>query len=270
MDAVTQLGGPDRATPKGVLKVMGIQGLSIYHVKSHLQKYRLAKCITESTPDGTEAEKKDGGDLLSGFDNSSGVQITEALKLQMEVQKRLHEQLEVQRQLQLRIEAQGKYLKRILEEQQRISGVLADAPGLGIAVPALAGHCSESDQTHPSTPAPISESPLKDKVTDDDDNHVVTTGGIFKNLSHLREPLSPDSSGRNSPPSESPEHERLIKKQCLGGGWAARHVNADLTLSHRILDSSSGMDFQQPCSLYPSGHGHFDSSIYDDDQFNGS
>ncbi|KAK9065226.1 hypothetical protein SSX86_016609 [Deinandra increscens subsp. villosa] len=128
VDAVAQLGGPDRATPKGVLRVMGVQGLTIYHVKSHLQKYRLAKYLPDSSSEGKAFDQKESGDMLSSLDGSSGMQITEALKLQMEVQKRLHEQLEVQRQLQLRIEAQGKYLKKIIEEQQKVSGVLSESP----------------------------------------------------------------------------------------------------------------------------------------------
>lgn len=212
VDAVTQLGGPDRATPKGVLKVMGEQGLTIYHVKSHLQKYRLAKCIPESASDGTQYGNKDD-EILCGLDSSSGVQINEALKLQMEVQQRLHEQLEVQRQLHLRIEAQGKYLKKILEEQQLINGVLEDTPGLGIVVPPRSDHWQESDDT-PSTPAPATECGLRDKTTNGD---------------------SPDSCSHNSP-CGSPDRDRLSKKQRGSGGGMAGHVNGDLVFAHHLFN----------------------------------
>ncbi|KMZ59052.1 hypothetical protein ZOSMA_70G00660 [Zostera marina] len=218
VDAVAQLGGPDRATPKGVLRVMGSQGLTIYHVKSHLQKYRLAKYLPDSSSDGLKAEKKDSGDLLSNLDNSSsGSQITEAMKLQMEVQRRLHEQLEIQRQLQLRIEAQGKYLKKIMEEQQRLSGVLSEGSRLEISKPDPIDQCQTSEKNKPCTPTPTSESHLHVKST----NGAGVVDGVLKclsgadedSLSSCHEPLTPDSSYQIVSPSRSPENEKVIKRQ---------------------------------------------------------
>ncbi|XP_028102122.1 protein PHR1-LIKE 3-like [Camellia sinensis] len=126
VDAVTQLGGPDKATPKTIMRTMGVKGLTLYHLKSHLQKYRLGKQSCKDLLDNSKdasciAETQDTGSSTSSSskiaqDLNDGYQVTEALRVQMEVQRRLHEQLEVQRRLQIRIEAQGKYLQSILEK----------------------------------------------------------------------------------------------------------------------------------------------------------
>ncbi|XP_010252934.1 PREDICTED: myb family transcription factor PHL7-like isoform X2 [Nelumbo nucifera] len=246
VDAVTQLGGPDRATPKGVLRIMGVQGLTIYHVKSHLQKYRLAKYLPESTSDVKKSEKKEPSELLSTISSSSGMQITEALKLQMEVQKRLHEQLEVQRQLQLRIEAQGKYLKKIIEEQQRLSGFLGES-NLMIPPPISGSNFPESDKTDPSTPAPTSECPLQNKAAQE--CAPAKSLSCNESISSYHEPLTPDSVCHVTSPSESPKGERPLKQKRVG--MDAVSAKPEMILTHQILESSLSSSFQQPCSGFP-------------------
>ncbi|WOG99920.1 hypothetical protein DCAR_0519276 [Daucus carota subsp. sativus] len=120
VDAVTQLGGPDKATPKTIMRVMGVKGLTLYHLKSHLQKFRLGRQPhKDNTSDGHTMKDGERGSAMKLYGNSassSGMITSNMNEMQMEVQRRMHEQLEVQRNLQLRIETQGKYMQTILEK----------------------------------------------------------------------------------------------------------------------------------------------------------
>ncbi|KAL8253431.1 hypothetical protein R6Q59_037124 [Mikania micrantha] len=120
VEAVNKLGGSERATPKGVLKLMNVDGLTIYHVKSHLQKYRTARYKPELSEGTSEKKSTSIDDIVSMDIKNKSLGFTDALKLQMEVQKQLHEQLEIQRNLQLRIEEQGKYLQMMFEQQRKM------------------------------------------------------------------------------------------------------------------------------------------------------
>lgn len=118
VESVNRLGGAEKATPKGILKQMNSEGLTIYHVKSHLQKYRIAKYMPETSVGKSERSTSSASSgEAEQLDPNTGMQITEALRIQLEVQKHLHEQLEVQRKLQMRIEEQGRKLQKMFEEQ---------------------------------------------------------------------------------------------------------------------------------------------------------
>ncbi|XVE69461.1 hypothetical protein DITRI_Ditri09bG0154100 [Diplodiscus trichospermus] len=60
--AVERLGGQDRATPKLVLQLMNIKGLSIAHVKSHLQMYRSKKIDDPNQVSSEQGLLFEGGD----------------------------------------------------------------------------------------------------------------------------------------------------------------------------------------------------------------
>ncbi|KAG0454489.1 hypothetical protein HPP92_023781 [Vanilla planifolia] len=100
------LGGAEKATPKAILKLMDSDELTVYHIKSHLQKYRNAKCLPEPSQECLY----------------SSMQITETLQIQLELQRHLHEQLEIQRNLQIRIEEQSRQLEKIFKEQTKSEG----------------------------------------------------------------------------------------------------------------------------------------------------
>ncbi|XP_041015177.1 myb family transcription factor PHL8-like isoform X2 [Juglans microcarpa x Juglans regia] len=145
VEAVEQLGGAEKATPKSLMRVMGIPGLTLYHLKSHLQKYRLGK--SQQPESCSDNKEKDYGEIRIATDGHfsrevsdaahnqiNDSQIAQALQLQMEVHRKLHDQIEVQRHLQLRIEAQGKYLQSVLKKaQETLTGYNSSPQGLELA-----------------------------------------------------------------------------------------------------------------------------------------
>ncbi|XP_043693820.1 myb family transcription factor PHL5-like [Telopea speciosissima] len=127
VESVNRLGGAEKATPKGILRLMDSEGLTIFHVKSHLQKYRIAKYMPESAEG--KSERKACSNNIAQIDPKT-MQITEALRVQLDVQRCLHEQLESQRNLQMRIEEQGRQLKMMFEQQQKTNKSLFQTENL--------------------------------------------------------------------------------------------------------------------------------------------
>ncbi|KAK7274849.1 hypothetical protein RIF29_15948 [Crotalaria pallida] len=163
VEATNQLGGPEKATPKSLMRLMGIPGLTLYHLKSHLQKYRLGKSQQLET---SSDNKQDYREIKSSDDHCSkeisvgaqnqiaeNLQINQALQVQMEVQRKLYEQIEVQKHLQLKIEAQGQYLQSVLKKaQEALVGYNSSSVGIEFTKAELSHLVTIINNASPSSP----------------------------------------------------------------------------------------------------------------------
>uniref|UniRef100_A0A2N9FSG6 HTH myb-type domain-containing protein n=1 Tax=Fagus sylvatica TaxID=28930 RepID=A0A2N9FSG6_FAGSY len=131
VDAVTQLGGAS-TTPKAIMRTMNVKGLTLFHLKSHLQKYRLGKQsgkdMGEASRDGMPSsyllESPGTGNSSPNLPTSDneGYEVKEALRAQMEVQSKLHLQVEAEKHLQIRQDAERRYMAML----ERACKMLAD------------------------------------------------------------------------------------------------------------------------------------------------
>ncbi|XP_044464291.1 protein PHOSPHATE STARVATION RESPONSE 3-like isoform X2 [Mangifera indica] len=164
VDAVDKLGGPDSAAPKAIVTLMNVKGLSIDHVKSHLQKYRLLKKAQQLKHDrrasNSEGKTKASATKDIGSQLNRYVEL-ETMRSQIEVQKLLHEQLKIQKEMQIRIEMQGEQLRKIMEEQQKASSCLFpingsfslinSTTGFAQSIPFSSTGTSAANEPQPST-----------------------------------------------------------------------------------------------------------------------
>ncbi|KAJ0965077.1 hypothetical protein J5N97_026215 [Dioscorea zingiberensis] len=113
-------------------KVAPISSLSISPGKSNANKTRIR--WTQHLHEQQIREKSSMNDSQH-LDPKCAMEITEALRLQLDVQRSLHEQLEIQRNLQMRIEAQGKKLQQMFEQQLKTNINIIEPQNLDIPFP---------------------------------------------------------------------------------------------------------------------------------------
>ncbi|XP_022759831.1 uncharacterized protein LOC111306188 [Durio zibethinus] len=106
------------ATPKAVLDLMDIGGLSLFHVKSHLQKYRLGKFSVKEWQDTAKNVSQVVGGSRSVNSLNSVPSRTNAYNRDHKAKRSPKPQKEIHGKLYLQIEAE-KHIQRCLDAQRR-------------------------------------------------------------------------------------------------------------------------------------------------------
>ncbi|KAM3697341.1 hypothetical protein ACJW31_06G105200 [Castanea mollissima] len=144
---VNRLGGAEKATPKAILELMDTNLLTIFNVKSHLQKYRTAVHMPDySVEEISERRTRAAGRIPDQLPMKiSSMQMKETLQLQLEVERSLNEQLEVQQNLQLLIEEQRRQLKMMLDQQKKNCKSLFKSQNSDLSSQRQSDQCASSE-----------------------------------------------------------------------------------------------------------------------------
>ncbi|KAK9013298.1 hypothetical protein V6N11_041312 [Hibiscus sabdariffa] len=125
VDVCNQLGGSYRATPKAILNLMEVDGLNVFHIKSHLQKYRLGKYADKELTEAGNTGSSSGVTPSNSVRNGNGRGGRNS-KNQM---GELYLKLEAEKYVQRYLEAQRSYLYTALE--RACNELSSQSPGHG-------------------------------------------------------------------------------------------------------------------------------------------
>ncbi|XP_031100431.1 myb family transcription factor PHL8-like isoform X2 [Ipomoea triloba] len=260
------------------MRAMNIHGLTLYHLKSHLQKFRLGK--SQQLQPYQYNEQGDHRECLSHLPAADrcdeaerqmdeNMQIARALQMQMEVQRKLHEQIEVQRHLQLRIEAQGKYLQSVMKKAQETLAGYGSCTGVELAAKTELsklvsmvemGGCLQS-----SSMSVLTEK--EGSVTKETENKQLRTG-TGCSLESSSSPSSSESSGRmeHSRAKQRAEDDSHTIELSLMEMHSTHHnaSNDEARSGRKRSQSSTSISDNTTCVEKPSDKIFKGSSTYDE------
>jgi SHAQKYF class myb-like DNA-binding protein len=239
VEAVRLLGGLDLATPKGIMQFMDVEGMSIQHVKSHLQKYRLqdsagnpeaAVLKTEPSP-SSEGEKRPAESDL-GAGGSGGGKERRVLRVRPSASERSAARARAAEEKARMLREEGCYAKSA-------GGAKLAGPGSASAPrgPALPSSPSELLPTYSFTTAMRSPNALPDGLDAFDmaDPLLAGSGASFEIGAEFEGDKDVGQALMKQMEMQSQLHEQLTKQRSLQRAIEAHGKYLENILAYRRM-----------------------------------